>query len=174
MKKALLAFTLTASILLTACGGNLLTGFRVAVASSKPFVDSLVRSGAISQAKATVVIADINDGIAAASQGEQCLKAVPGSGSAKKVGQAKCYFQVAQSLRVILDRHNIGGNDKLAQIADIVAGAIAAFEEFFRGTTGTQDSVTATVAGGPPVDYEKVLASKMKALELQMKAVTGQ
>lgn len=167
--KSLTALTLSA-ILLTSCGSlTLLGGFRVAVASSKPFVDSLVRSGAISQAKATVVIADINDGIAAASQGEQCLSAVTGTGNAKKAAQAKCYFQVAQSLRAILDRHNIGGNDKLTQIADIVSGAIAAFEEFFRNTTETQEAAIT----GPPIDHEKVLAAKMKALEEQMKAVTA-
>ena len=166
LKKSLMALTLSV-ILLTACGSTLLATFRAGVASSKPFVSSLVASGAISQGKADTVIKDINDGITVASVGEQCITSAPGD---KKIAKAKCYFQVAQGLRAILERHNIGGNSKLDQIAGIVEGAIAAFEEFFRNTTGGQNSITA----GRTVDPEKVLEGKMKAFKVQMDAVTGQ
>ena len=169
-KQSLTALILCA-ILVSGCGSNLITTFRVAVASSRPFINSLVNSGVITQEKANSVLADINAGIDVASRGETCVKGITGSGNDSKVAKAKCYFALAQDLRGILARHNIGGNAKLDQIASIVEGAIAAFEEYFRSVTGTQNSIT---AGGRAEDPDKTLEAKMKSMQAQMKAVTGQ
>lgn len=171
---------LTNSFLLMSCGGsNLIAGFRVAFAASKPFVQSLVSSGALTQARADAATKDIDDGIAAAARAETCDKAITVTGSAKRVAEGKCYFALAQDLRGILARHNIGNNPRLDQIAAIASGAIEAFEQFFTtvttgpAVTGPDGGITHTGADGiSGENAEKQLKNTVEDLNRQLKALT--
>lgn len=172
---------LTLAFLMTGCESkNLISGFRLAFAASAPFVQSLVTSGAVTQTKADAAKTDIGDAITAASQAETCIKAITSSGAQKRVEKAKCYFQLAQDLRLILERHNLAGEPRLDQIATIGAGAIEAFEAFYTtvntgGTvTGPDGGITHTGADGiSGSDADKELERSVKALNDQLKDLVG-
>lgn len=175
MRKLCLVLVLVSSIFLSGCGsGNLIAGFKIGFAASRPFVQSLVQSGTITQAKADAVIGEINAGVGVAERGEACLREITVTGSAKKVAQGKCYFAVAQDLRVILARHNIGGNPRLDQISLIVAGAIEAFEAYFASVNPDADGGTSRALSSTAVqDPDKQLETRLKELQKQLKNVTG-
>lgn len=158
----------TLAILLTGCG-SLIQNFRAGFAATKPIVQSLV-PGTISQAKADVVIRDVDAGITAAEHGEQCIKSIVETGPQKRIQQARCYLALASELRVILGRHNIGGSSRLDQIASLVEAAIAAFEEFNRAITpsGRAASLPSEEKGKAA---EKTLEAKLKDVERQLKAL---
>jgi hypothetical protein len=168
--RTILACTLSL-ILLTGCaGGGLLKGFRAGVASSKPFVQSLVTEGVISQERADKVTRDLEDGIDSAIECEGCLKAITVEGSAKQVAKAKCYFALAQSLRVILARNNIGGVPQLDRIANIIQAGIAAFEEYYR-----QVETPAFAMRGDPAlsgDLDKELERAINEMKRELKEAT--
>lgn len=153
----------------TSCGGSgLIKAFRAGFAASKPAIQSLV-PGTISQAKADVVVRDVDDGITAAERGEQCIKSIVETGPQKRIGQARCYLALASDLRAILARHNIGGSSRLDQIASLIEAAIAAFEEFNRAVTfGSMASPPSEDAGKAA---EKVLEEKLKDVERRLKAL---
>jgi len=152
----------------TACDSSILTAFRSGFAASKPFIQTLVDTNTIPQTAATLAIADVDDGIAALTTGDRCLKAITEEGSAKKLAKAKCYYAAAQSLRTILDRHHFESHETLNRISTIVSGAIAALEEYYRSVSGPI-ARSATVGKKSAEDAaEKVLKEKMEKAKKEM------
>lgn len=182
-QKLVLSIALSVCLLVGSCGGSdALTGFKVAFASARPFIqNSLVQSGVISQQKADLAVADIEDGLGDATKAQQCVSAITVSGKAKTVAKAKCYYELAEGLRSVLARHNLGGVKQLDAIATIAEGAIAAFESYYASVNGTAKAAPAgalrsnSVAGTPisEGDADKQLENSLKALNEQLKTVTG-
>lgn len=163
MKKTY-AFILAVCILSqVACGGSLISSFKAGFAATKPFVQTLVSQGVISQVKADAAIRDIDDGINFASVAQVCISAA-GSSRASK---AKCYLTLATNLRTILQRHNIGGSVQLDRVAAIVEAAILAFEAY------TSRVVNESVSSDG-VDADKQLETDMKKVRADLKALTGE
>lgn len=169
-RNLLLAPVLAVCLLLSGCA-SLLQNFRMGISAAKPFVGSLVTSGLISQSIATDVTADLDDGINTALTGEQCLKSISATGAEKNVAKGKCYFTVSQGLRSILNRHHIGGVKALDQLAEIIQGAINAFEQYYatvnpsKAVRGAANSDTATPAGDPDKTLEDTLKRRMEELK---------
>lgn len=161
--KKLLSVILLSVMMLGGCGG-ILAGVRTGWAVGRPIVDDLVAQQVISADTGAKIKVDIDDGIGSAERGEQCVKNVTGTGTEKKIGKARCYFQVAKDGRAILARHHITGNAKLERYVAIIESVLTALEEYFRNVTGPQD-----MAGA--VDADKELEGKMKAAEAQLKAL---
>lgn len=166
-----LAITAVLVLAITACGASdLIKGFRVGFSASKPAIQSLVPA-TISQAKADTVVRDVDAGITAAERGEQCIKAIVETGPQKRVEQARCYVELANDLRVILARHNIGGSPILNQIASLVQAAISAFEEFNRSVTPSGRSASLPNEAVAKAAEQK-LKDKLKVIERDLKALT--
>lgn len=167
--KSLRALALAVIICLVVSCGGIIKGFRVGFSASKPAIQSLVPD-TISQAKADIVIRDVDAGITAAEKGERCMKAIVETGAQKRIEQARCYLALATDLRAILALHNIGGNPLLDQIASLVEAAIAAFEEFNRSISSSgRDAALPSEAEGKAA--EKTLEGKLKDVERQLKAL---
>lgn len=168
-------------LVMTACGTELVTSFKVAFAASKPFIQSLVTSGSLSQEKADAATTDIQTGVDAAARAEICIKSiVPSTVGARRTARAKCYYDLAQDLRVILDRHTLEGDSRLDQIAAIASGAIEAFEAYYTTittspeVTGPDGGITHTGADGiAGQDADRQLSSTLKSLNKQLKDLTG-
>lgn len=166
-------------LVLTACDG-LVGGFKAGLAASKPFVQSLVDSGAIPQTAANLAIADLTEGANDLTTAQQCLdQAKPLAGGAKRVAKAKCYYSAAQSLRQILARHNFDANAKLTRISTIVAGAIEAFEAYYTTVTtsteavGPTGGITSTGADGiSGENADKELEARLKEAKRQLEELT--
>ena len=181
MKRTAITLVLASVLIFQLACDSLLTSFKVGFAASKPFVQSLATSGALTQGKADIVVRDISDGVAAADRGDGCIKAITVSGPAKRVAKAKCYLAVATDLRGILARHNISGDARLDQIATIAAGAIEAFEAYYTAVntgpavTGPDGGITHTGADGiDGSDADKQLESTLKSLNQQLKDLSKQ
>lgn len=166
-KKARNICFITALVFMMACG-SILQGFRAGFNVGSVIADDLVTHHVITQEKADLIKADVSDGIDAAATGEQCVKAATGSDTEKKIAKARCYFKVAQDLRSILARHNIGGEGRLDLIASIANDVIAALEEYFRNVTGEGVSRRAAAAVGDP---DKTLEGKMKDAKSRLDAL---
>lgn len=150
------------------CGG-LLASIRSGWASTKPFIQNLASQGVISQAKADLAIRDVDDILVAGTVAEQCVNSITSSGNEKKIAKARCYFTFAQSFRVILQRHNIGGSAQLDKIALIGESFIVALEEYFRRATAKPGEVSAQDVSDP----DKTLESEIKRQREELKAITG-
>lgn len=152
-----------------ACGG-LLDSIRSGWAGTKPFIQSLVAAGTISQAKADAAIRDVDDTLAKADIAEQCVDAIPSdlNKTARKIAKGKCYFEFAQNFRMILGRHNIGGSPMLDRIALIGEGFIVALEQYFRRVSGS-----ATLAEAVS-DPDEALEDDIDAHLKELKAATKQ
>lgn len=160
------------------CGSeSIATGFRIGFAASKPFVQSLVSSHTITQELADTATRDIDDGIGIAERTESCVRAAkPLPKPQSRVAQAKCYYQAAQDLRVILARHNLDQNEQLSRISTIASGAIEAFEAYYTSVntgpavTGPDGGITHTGADGiSGVNADKELERTMRQLNQQLK-----
>jgi hypothetical protein len=181
LKRLLIVPLLSLALLSAGCDPNLATGFKIGLSAAKPFVQSLVTSGVLTQGVADLATTDVTDGVNSAVRAETCLKAVTVTGPGKRVGNAKCYFALAQDLRVILARHNLGGAPLLDQIATIVTGAIEAFEAYYTSVntgpevSGPDGGITRTGADGiQGSDADKQLRSTLEDLNKQLKAITKQ
>jgi hypothetical protein len=162
MTRSLMAFILTVCMLSqAACGGGLIDSFKAGFGATKPFIQTLVSQGVIDQAKADAAIADIDDSLNFASVAQACVEA---AGSSKPV-KAQCYLTLANNLRTVLQRHNIGGSPQLDRIAVIAAAAIVAFEAYNSRVTST--------AKGMRADPDKQLEADMKAVKRDLDALTG-
>jgi len=163
-RRFLIAPALALVLTLTACSGGLLTGFRVGMRVTLPFVATLVTEGVISQAIADAVTGDINDGIDAAVNCDQCLKAIPSSvtGAAKQAAKAKCYLGLASALRSILNRHHIEGVEQLNRIARIIEAGISAFEEYARNVGPEASKARTESMSADPDKTLKDAIQKMK------------
>lgn len=169
--KTLGALLLSSVLLLSACGGDaIITSLRVGVAFSRPIVQSLVDTHVIPESKATAVLGDVTDGLAYSSQAEAAIKQLSPSltKEEKRIAKARIYFALAQNLRTVLNRHNIGGQETLDKIATIFSGVITALEEYYRQVV-PQPGVAARAASG--VDPDKQLEQALKNAERQMKAL---
>lgn len=168
--KRIRLFAITALLVFTlACGGlldNIQSGWRAV----KPFSQTLVAQGVITQAKADVVIRDVDDTLAAGDAAEQCISGIPSdiSKSERRVRKAQCYYNFAITFRIILQRHNIGGSPQLDRIAAIGQGFILALEEYYRRVTGDSTPTFAAMS----VDAEKKLKSDLDAKLAELKAAT--
>jgi hypothetical protein len=161
--KPSLAFILTVCILSqVACGSNLIASFKAGFAATKPFIQTLVSQGVISQAKADAAIADVDSSLDFASVAQTCLSAAASDRGAK----AQCYLTLANNLRTILARHNIGGSPQLDRIATIAESAILAFQAYF-------NRVNSRAVGRNAVDADKQLEADLKAVRADLKALTG-
>lgn len=163
LKRLLLSGTLvTAIVMEIACSGGLISGFKAGFAATKPFVQTLVTQQVISQAKADAVTRDVDDSIAFATTAQQCVNS-----AADKSAKATCILNLANSLRTVLQRHNIGGSPRLDQIAVIVRAAISAFQAYFDRVSNPSMGI---MAGG--ADPDKQLEVEMKAINARFKAAT--
>lgn len=191
LRKSLIALVLSCALFAAGCSPNLATGFKIGLAASKPFVQSLVTSGVLTQGAADTATHDLGDGIDSATRGQNCLKLAKTSatGPARRVANGRCYFTLAQELRVILARHGFAGAPQLDQIATIVQGAIEAFEAYnqavvssppaTRGRVRLGGSVTAAGEGviNSPVDEatgkeaDKQLNATLEDLNKNLKAL---
>jgi len=161
-------------VLLTACSGGVLTGFRVGMRVTLPFVATLVTEGVISQSVANAVTGDINDGINAAVDCDNCLKAIPSSvtGTAKQAAKAKCYLGLSSALRSILNRHNLQGVEQLSRIARIIEAGIAAFEEYARDV-GPESRAESAPATNPDETLKKAIQKMKEEMREATKSPTG-
>lgn len=156
-------------VLVTGCG--LLDNIRSGWAGTKPFISTLVTQQVITQEKATAAIRDVDDVLVQADVAERCVKSITSSGNEKKIAKAHCYFAFAQSFRMVLARHNIGGSARLDQIAAIGEGFIMALEEYFRRVTNPPQ-VRAGSSGSPP-DPDNRLKKEVDEKLKELKAITG-
>lgn len=166
-KTTLTTLLLLCSITL-ACGG-LLDSIRSGWAGTKPFIQSLVSTGVISQVKADAAIRDVDDTLAKADIAEQCVNAIPSdlNKTARKIAKGKCYFEFAQNFRMILGRRNIGGSPMLDKIALIGEGFIAALEQYFRRVSGS--ATMAEVVSDPDEALEDDIEAHLKELKAATK-----
>ncbi len=159
MKRLISISLLTVILLITAgfdsCGKSaaIFAGIRIGLAAAKTANVS------------PVIIKDLDDGIASVERGEQCFNAVVGDKAQKRIGQAKCGFQIAQDLRAILARHNVGGSETANKIAGYINTTILALEEFYRTVTGPTAMVDDSGAA------EKRLELKLKEVEKGLKSL---
>lgn len=160
-------------VLLTACSGGLLRGFRVGMNVTLPFVAQLVTEGVISQTIANAVTGDIKDGIDGAVSCDKCLKAIASNvvGKSRQVAKAKCYVALAGDLRAILNRHNIGGVEQLDRIARIISAGISAFEEYARDINAAESS-KGRAESMSTENPEKKLKDAIKAFKEQLREAT--
>ena len=168
---------LVAALLMTACAGDsLIPPFRAAFAASKPFVQSLVTSGTITQEKADAATADIQSGVDIFDHGATCVNGITATGRAKTVAKAQCYYNSAQEVRTVLDRHNIQGAPFLDRVSEVAQGAILAFETYYASVTSKQPSTAAAGDSTAPVkavnrdkEAENELNDKLKELTKELK-----
>lgn len=160
-----LAAIVIAALFFSACDPNLIGSFRAGFGATKPFIQTLVSQGVISQAKADSAIKDVDDGLDFAAAAQTCESAAGNSKPAK----AQCYLTLANNLRSILERHNIGGSPQLDRIAAIAQAAVAAFEAYHRSVNATSRSVAETAG----IDPDKQLQEDLKAVKKDLKALTG-
>lgn len=165
------AGVLTLCFLIVGCG--LLDSIRSGWAGTKPFVQTLVTQGVITQAKADTAIRDVDDTLAQADVAEQCVDNITSSGNEKKVAKAKCYYAFAQSFRAILARHNIGGSAQLDRIAAIGEGFILALEQYFHRVTRPGEATVAQGEADTVTDADKALEAAVKKQRAELKAITG-
>lgn len=176
---------LTAPVVYRACEDStaIAAGFKAGLAASRPFVTSLVDSGAITQAQSVLAVADLSDGVASVDKAITCLKGIVSSGTAKRIDKAKCYYGSAGDLRTILARHHFDGPDmgsgRLHQLSTIIAGAIEAFEAYYTAVnarpavSGPDGGITNTGADGASgEDADQQLGETLKDLKKQLDAVT--
>lgn len=167
--------TVALCVVLAACDG-IVVGFKAGLAASKPFVQSLVDSGTVTQTVATAVTKDLDDGVNVLGVGQDCLKSAKlYTGGAKRIEKAKCYYQAAQGLRVILARRNFEANEKLTRYSTIVSGAIEAFEAYYTAvnsrteSTGPDGGITHTGADGiSGENADKSLEESLKARKKEL------
>ncbi len=171
-----LSLLISLSLLLTGCETNLVTGFRIGLAATTPFVTSLVKSGALTQPETNLATQDLNDGVDSLARAETCLdQTKPLSGGSKRVAKAKCYFQAAQDIRSILARHHLDGNQELNRIQVIAQGAIDAFEAYYAAVNPESKPVAVQAEAVPSSagdEADKELERTMKKLEKDMKELT--
>lgn len=164
IKRSIMATTLAVCILFqVACGPNLIAGFKAGFAATKPFVQTLVSQGVISQAKADAAIADVDSSLDFASTAQACL-----SGASDKPAKAQCYLTLANNLRTVLERHNIGGSPQLDRIATIAEAAILAFQNYFNRVVPRPG-----VRASSKVDPDAQLKADLEAVRADLKALTG-
>jgi len=163
LMKSSMAFILAVCMLSqVACGGSLISSFKAGFAATKPFIQTLVSQGVISQSKADAAIADVDSSLDFASVAQTCLSAAGSDKGAK----AQCYLTLANNLRTILARHNIGGSPQLDRIATIAEAAILAFQAYF-------NRVNSRSVSRNQVDPDKQLEADMKAVKRDLDALTG-
>lgn len=182
--RALRVEVLALSLILTACSGGALRGFRVGLNVTLPFVAQLVTEGVISQTVASAVTTDVSDGIDAAVICDKCLKAIPSeiTGKSRQLAKSKCYVSLAINLRAILDRHNIGGAEQLDRIARIINAGILAFEEYARDIDAPEATIkagvkrgsarTAEAASEPVGDPDKKLKEAIRKFKDELREAT--
>jgi len=132
-------------IILAACGGStLLKSFRVALASSRPLVDSLVVSGAISNPQASAIVTDFDDGAKCGLALQNEFSAIPKELPANEQKTRK--FQASENalkcFRVVLQRHNFAAHPRVQNAANIAEGILLSLVEFYSDSdTATSDAV---------------------------------
>ncbi len=167
-------------IALMACSSSdFITSFRVAFSASKPVIEQIAETGAISKAHMDAALADVDVSIEAAGRCQMCIANITAAGTQKKIEKAKCYYQLAQDLRAVLDNHHFQGDKRLDQISAIAEGVISALEEYSAAVNGapagkagksatrSDSGKTITVTGDP----DKELERKMDGFATQLKAL---
>lgn len=136
-------------IIQTACGSNVLTTVRLALASSGPLVNSLVASGVLKQEQAGPIIADFTDGANVALALQNDFKAC-----AKDRGCKLTAAQRAETgFRAIINRGRFGANPRVQQIADIAGGILSSLVIFYGGTS---PNVRVAMDAGPPLTDDQI------------------
>lgn len=166
LMKPTYAFILAVCILSqVACGGSLVSSFKAGFAATKPFIQTLVTQGVITQAKADAAILDVDDSLNFASTAQVCLSAA----GSHKGAKAQCYLTLANNLRTVLQRHNIGGSPQLDRVAVIVEAAIAAFQAYNNRVISPANQARSSSR----IDADAQLEADLKAVRADLKALTG-
>jgi len=158
-------------LFVTACDG-VIAGFKSGLAASKPFVQSLVDTGEITQKQADTAVGDISDGVNTFARADKCLdQAKPLAKGEKRVAKAKCYFAASEDLRGILARRNFEVSQKLTRYSTIVAGAIEALEAYYKPVLSDGITVQSSAASVSVEDADKELERKLKERMKEMDAL---
>lgn len=172
MKRKLIALSLSSVLLFTACGGTLLGSLKAALAASTPLVNSLVASGAIPEAKATVIIKDFNDGANCAIGIQNDFKLIASDDPQKKLKKLNASVKGMRCFRVIMDRQNFAAHPKVQTAANIADGIFASLVVFYsEGGTMVADGSRSpgTVSAADEKELERKLKIEVERLERAMK-----
>ncbi|HEX5704849.1 MAG TPA: hypothetical protein VFX97_16750 [Pyrinomonadaceae bacterium] len=166
IKRKIAALALASVLIVqTACGGNVLTTVRLALASSGPLVNSLVAAGVLKQEQAGPIITDFTDGSNVALTLQTDFKAC--------AKDRPCKLRAAQKaetgFRAIINRQHFAANPRVQQIADIASGILSSLVIFYGGTSPNATVMVAMDAGPPLTDDQiearvKPDADKLKQL----------
>lgn len=163
MRRTLKITPLVLAVLLASCGGFSIAALRSASSSVNAFLPTLVTQQVITQAKANMVEADVNNIVAAIEKCDRDIKAITVTGNAKKIAKARAYKALATSVRAVLATRNIGGSTQLDRISAIFDGAALALEIYFNSVTGTGPE--SSVSSNPDKELEDKLKQAKKDLE---------
>lgn len=151
----------------------MLKTFRVALASSGPMVNSLVASGAIPESKATVIIADFNDGAQCGLTLESDFRQIPDDALPQEATRQKlnASAKALKCFRAIIDRKNFASHARVQQAAAIAEGILASLVVFYSDDGPMRSSAegAASVEARNEDELEQRLEKQVKALERAMK-----
>jgi hypothetical protein len=162
MRRKLQVLALSGVLLLTACGGSLLTSLRAALTASTPLVNSLVASGAIPQSKATVIVQDFTQGADCAMGIQSEFKLIPSDDPEKRLKKLNASVKGMRCFRVIMDRQNFAAHPKVQTAANIADGIFASLVVFY-SEPGEFRADAARGRTTVAADDERQLERKLKA-----------
>lgn len=162
-KPRLLALLLI-TVLATGCGSSLLDSFQSALRTARPFVNALVVSGAISQPKADLIIADFDDGIECGKMLQERFNAIPKTLPVNEIRLRKfeAAQQAKQCFQAIMVRGNFTAHPRVQQASLIADGILASIVAFY---------APSPMEGGlrDEKELEKELKPKIKELRKALK-----
>jgi hypothetical protein len=143
---------------------NLLKSFSRALASSRPLIDSLVASGAITNPQASAIATDFDGGAKCglALQNEFASAQTRADKFAAAARAQTCF-------RVILDRHHFEAHPRVQTAANIAKGILDSLVIFYSDSSDAVDGPRRAPVRRDEKAFEAELEQQVKALKEAMK-----